>query len=475
MELLAHVEKSIRSRKLLVRGQPVLVAVSGGLDSMVLLRLLHGLSAAHGWKLTVAHFNHQLRGRSSDADERFVGKAARMLRLPFIAGRGDVQAFAEKHALSVEMAARALRHEFFARTARQLKICTVAVAHHADDQVELFFIRMLRGAGGEGLAGMKWIGPSPNIRSVGGGRREQATRANRLKTELQTQIVRPLLDVTRLDLEQYARVHNVRFRQDASNASLAIQRNRIRHELLPLLAARYQPALKKMVLRLMDIIGAEAELAADTARRWLDGKRRPAFHLLPAAVQRRCLQLQLLRLNVPADFEIIESLRASPGRPVNINPNASVFRDVAGRVQVRTPRPVAFNPNQLALDLKGRAGEIVFDGVHCHWRIAVSKPPCRLPSHPTGCESFDADQVGPEIHLRHWRPGDRFQPLGLASPVKLQDWFTNRKVPRARRHELLVAATAAGEIFWIEGQRIAAQGRLTARTQRRLIWHWRRG
>ena len=442
---------------------------------MVLLRLLHGLSAAHGWKLTVAHFNHQLRGRSSDADERLVGKAARALRLPFIAGRGDVKAFAKKHALSIEMAARALRHEFLARTAQRLKIRTVAVAHHADDQVELFFIRLLRGAGGEGLAGMKWRSPSPAtvwspaLRRSGG----RAT-PSRLKAELQTQIVRPLLDVTRLDLESFARVHKVSFRQDASNASLGIQRNRIRHELLPLLAARYQPALKKTVLRLMDIVGAEAELAVDTARRWLDGKSRPAFHLLPAAVQRRCLQLQLLRLNVPADFDIIESLRVSPGCPVSVNPKASVFRDAAGRVQVRTPLPVAFNPNQLALNLKGRAGEVFFDGVHCHWRIAASKPPCRLPSHPTGCESFDADQVGPEIRLRHWRPGDRFQPLGMALPVKLQDWFTNRKIPRARRHELLVATTAAGEIFWIEGQRIAAQCRLTARTQRRLIWRWRR-
>ena len=160
-DLIQRVEQNIQSRRLLNHGQAILVAVSGGLDSMVLLKVLHTLSARHHWKLTVAHFNHQLRGRSSDADERLVRKTAASLRLPFVAGRADVRQFAKKSKLSIEMAARKLRHEFFARVAKERKIHVVALAHHADDQVELFFVRALRGAGGEGLAGMKWHAPSP--------------------------------------------------------------------------------------------------------------------------------------------------------------------------------------------------------------------------------------------------------------------------------------------------------------------------
>ena len=418
---------------------------------MVLLRLLHELSATHGWKLTVAHFNHQLRGRSSDADERLVRKTAASLGLPIVVDRGDVKALASARGLSIEMAARDLRHGFFARAARRLKIPAVALAHHADDQVELFFLRLLRGTGGEGLAGMKWRSPSPADPAI--------------------QLVRPLLSAGKADLEEFARRNQVRFRDDASNTALDIQRNRIRHELLPLLRTRCQPALTKAVLRLMDLIGAEAKFVADAARQWLEAKRRPAFGRLPIAVQRRVLQLQLLRLNVPAVFEMIELLRESPNRPVSVSAAASVHRDDAGVVRVRTRRPFTFNPNELAVALKDRRGEIVFDGVRCRWRVAASNGVQRR-SRAAGCESFDADKVGQEILLRHWRIGDRFQPIGMLSPVKLQDWFTNQKIPRERRRELVLAATAAGEIFWVEGLRISEQFKLDPQTKHRLIWRW---
>src|SRR5262249_50888065 len=142
-------------------GQKILVAVSGGVDSMVLLHLLHGLSQKQKWQITVAHLNHQLRGRSSDADEKLVVRTARDLGLPLVAGRADVKRLVKTSKLSLEMAARKTRHEFLANTAARLKIPTIALAHHADDQVELFFLRLLRGSGSEGLAGMKWRNPSP--------------------------------------------------------------------------------------------------------------------------------------------------------------------------------------------------------------------------------------------------------------------------------------------------------------------------
>ncbi len=153
-------------RKLLRRGQAILVAVSGGLDSMVLLHVLHELSLKNGWRLTIAHLNHQLRGRHSDADERLVWQSAKELRLPIRIGCADVRRFARGHNLSVEMAARKLRHDFLARVATQRKISTVALAHHADDQLELFFLRLFRGSGGEGLAGMKWRNHSPANRKI---------------------------------------------------------------------------------------------------------------------------------------------------------------------------------------------------------------------------------------------------------------------------------------------------------------------
>ncbi|HXC99166.1 MAG TPA: tRNA lysidine(34) synthetase TilS, partial [Verrucomicrobiae bacterium] len=159
--LLSRVEESVRAKKLFREGESVLIAVSGGLDSMVLLHLLARLTPAHHWRLAVAHFNHQLRGRSSHADQHLVEQTAKKLGLPFVAGRADVRAFASRRGESIEMAARELRHKFLAKTALRRKIRVIALAHHADDQVELFFLRLLRGAGVEGLAGMKWRNPSP--------------------------------------------------------------------------------------------------------------------------------------------------------------------------------------------------------------------------------------------------------------------------------------------------------------------------
>jgi tRNA(Ile)-lysidine synthase len=475
IDLLQRVEENIQNRRLLKRGQAVLVAVSGGLDSMTLLHILHKLSSRHRWKLTVAHFNHRLRGRSSDADEMLVRKTAAAMKLPLVAGRANVKAFAQESKLSVEMAARTLRHGFFARAARARKIRTVALAHHAGDQVELFFLRVLRGAGGEGLAGMKWRSPSP--------------------VDSKIMLGRPLLDATKAELRGFARERKIRFRDDATNTTLDAPRNRVRNELLPLLQRHYQPALAKTVLRIMEIIGADADLVGEAARQWLRSSpamrdesaktksqsrltsaatiEKENFASLPVAIQRRVLQLQLSEAGVPAEFELIESLRQSANVPVNLGPQLSVLRDATGMVSLRLASPSGFNANELAVNLADRAGDAEFDGVCFGWRLETGASFAR-PRGRKACESFDADKVGGKITLRHWRPGDRFQPIGLRSPVKLQDLFTNRKIPRARRQELIVAAAANREIFWVEGLRISENFKITPQTRRRLVWRWQR-
>lgn len=144
---IAQVDASFRQHALLPAGAGVLVAVSGGVDSMVLLRVLHTLAAERGGRLVVAHFNHRLRGAASDGDARFVARVARGLGLECVVEGGDVKALAEARGWSVEMAARELRHEFLARTAKRLLLDTVALAHHADDQVELFFCARCAGQG----------------------------------------------------------------------------------------------------------------------------------------------------------------------------------------------------------------------------------------------------------------------------------------------------------------------------------------
>jgi len=453
-EFLQRVENAVAKWRLPARGQKILVAVSGGADSMVLLHVLHTLAGKNQRWISVAHFNHRLRGRASDADERLVRQTANKLGLDFFGGGADVKEFAAQAKVSVEMAARKLRHEFLARTAREQKISIVALAHHADDQVELFFLRLLRGAGGEGLAGMKWRSPSP--------------------ADARVSLVRPLLDFSKPELLAFARENKIRFREDATNLSNDFLRNRIRNELLPLLRKSYQPGLDKTVLRLMEIIGAEAEFVGATVQAWLAKPEIP-HEKLPLAVQRRILQRQLAEAGVVSDFELVERLRAAPGKLASVGSHLSVARDAAGKIQMADAGGRAgkkFNLGKLKLKLSGRAGRAEFDGREFCWAVKKCGGARGRPPRRPGTEFFDADKIGGEIILRHWRAGDRFQPIGMNSAVKLQDLFVNAKIPVARRRELVLAATARGEIFWVEGLRIGEKFKLTPATRRRLRWNW---
>lgn len=419
---------------------------------MVLLRVLHALAPEHGWRLVVAHYNHRLRGAASEGDARLVARAARRLGLDCVLEGGEVRSVASAKGWSVEMAARELRHAFLARTARRLGLGTVALAHHADDQVELFFLRVLRGAGG-GLAGMKRRSPSPADKSVA--------------------LVRPLLDQPKAALLEFAREEKVRFREDGSNTSVDFLRNRVRRELLPLLRRDYQPGLDRTVLRTMEILGEETEFAQDAAREWLRRKSRRAFARLPVAVQRQCVCMELARLEVAADFELVERLRLQPGVRHSSQNGWLVCEGDSGAVSLKLAASAEDSTGTHLMELRSARGAELFDEVKVNWRIKTHAHRAAL-ARAKNRERFDADLIGTRVVLRHWRPGDRFQPIGMTCAVKLQDLFTNAKIPTRDRHRLIVAEAADGRIFWVEGLRISEAFKLTGATRSELLWRWRR-
>jgi tRNA(Ile)-lysidine synthase len=267
-----------------------LAGVSGGRDSVA---LLHWLVSLGYERLVVCHLNHRLRGRSSDADARFVEKLAENFDADFELGTTNIRALAKKQKMSIETAAREARYAFFAETARRRNCRTIFVAHHADDLVETFLINLFRGAGGAGLSAMREI----STRRING---------------VDLTIVRPLLWVWRREIEDYIRKHRLRFREDATNKNLTPLRNRIRHRIIPYLEKMLGRNIRQNIWR-------TAVIAADEER-WIESELRDSTHAdlsvaklrtLPVALQRRAL-LKWLRTQNVADvgFDTIERVRS---------------------------------------------------------------------------------------------------------------------------------------------------------------------
>ncbi len=275
-----------------------LIGVSGGRDSVA---LLHWLISLGYKKLIVCHLNHQLRGRSSDADARFVQKLAAKYQVDFERGAANVRALAKKKKMSTETAAREARYSFFAEAAKRHRCHTIFLAHHADDLVETFLFNLIRGAGLTGLAGMRNV----STRRIDG-------------VDLTT--VRPLLSVWRSDIDKYVHERHLRFREDATNKTLAATRNRIRNCIIPYLEKILGRNIRQNIWRTA-MIAAEEE-------KWIDNEAPdftnlhllvPGLRALPVALQRRAIMKWLRTQNISeVGFDVIERVRSLADRDAPI-------------------------------------------------------------------------------------------------------------------------------------------------------------
>jgi tRNA(Ile)-lysidine synthase len=429
----------------------IIVAVSGGIDSMALLHLLATPELGLRDRLVVAHFNHQLRSKDSDADAAFVGQAAKRLGLPFESESGDARQLAAETGDGIEAAARQLRHDFFARLAKRLG-AVIALAHHADDQIETFFLRLLRGAGDRGLAGMQPSVPSPVDSAV--------------------TLVRPLLGIRRDEIAEFATREEIEFREDATNADTRFLRNRIRHELLPQLVGKFGASASRQILKAMQLAGDTADCIDVLAAKWCG---EPPFEQLPIAVQRQVVQRQLFALGMTPSFDLVEALRRKSGRVIEVAPGRRLQRNAGGQVEEAAfAAEPEFSLAKREVSLDAQAGEAEFGGLKIRWeRLAGGLAKWREIGQAEGREVFDAESFGQAITLRHWQPGDRFHPIGQAGTAKLQDLFVNQKIPKAERRKLVVAEAADGRLFWVQHLRIADPFKVTEATRELLLFSWR--
>jgi tRNA(Ile)-lysidine synthase len=462
MDILDRVRKTIRQHDLARPESRVVVALSGGSDSVALAYLLEALSKRGELVVAgAAHFNHQLRD-AADSDEQFCAQIAKELAWPFLADREDVGHRARRNRISVETAGRTARHEFFLRALAHFAADAVALGHTRDDQAETFLLRTLRGAGARGLASM------------------HPRRAH---------LIRPLLDCRRAELRAYLDARGISWTQDASNDDLRIPRNRVRHELLPLLERRFNPSVVDVLADQADIareewrwMSAEAErLAADICHEDADGWRIDVQGLraLPVALARVLIRRSLASVSDEraVSFEHVEQVRelaCSSGGVLDL-PGCRAKRSGGGIVLMSRSnasrveaRPAAANLFSYPLSIPGEV-RVIESG----WRVSAELERAGESGVRGGLSGATVmvrlDRCGAQLGVRARRPGDRFRPVGMAGRKKLQDYFVDRKVPRDRRDRVPVVVDEFDRIVWVAGHAIDEEFRVTDPAQAVLI------
>ena len=433
--------------KLLPRRSSILIAVSGGLDSMLLAKILHQLAPANQWIIQVAHFDHDLRGKASIGDRRLVSQFCQKRNIPFHSDIWLQDANRIKE-YGLEKAARDARYSFLKETAKNHRCRYIVTAHHADDQAETFLWKLLRGAGGKGLGGMQPL--------------------SSLCRRPVIHLARPLLLFSKGDLAQCAQILDIKYREDESNRSTRHLRNRIRLKLMPYLKRHFHPEAQYPILQAQRLIADEADYALQTARAWLAQTAGTPFESLHPAVQRWAIWQQLIDLKIDPQYFQIESLREFACTPFSIDPHRQLSRDLAGKVYVNTQTPKDFQLDQTIITPTSRWQSHSFGDIEVQYRSAR-----KIPNAFIG-ETFDAAKIPRKIVLRHWRAGDRFRPIGNRSSRKLQDLFTDAKVTAQDKRRRVLACDGDNQPFWVQGLRIGESAKMDAQTTRILLWKWRK-
>jgi tRNA(Ile)-lysidine synthase len=473
MSLQQRVVDTIQRHALLGDSARVLVALSGGADSVALLFLLRELEAAG--ELTVAgaaHLHHGLRGADADADEAFCAALAARIGVPFVAERADVAALACAQKRSIEDAARRARYAFFDRAAEALRADAVAVAHTQDDQAETFLLRLLRGAGTRGLAAIRpRVGLPAVAPKARAGLPTVAPKARRW-------VFRPLLEIERAALREYLTARGEGWREDASNADLRVPRNRVRHELIPVLQSQFSPSVAATLAREAALARQDEDFlhqqAIELARGIVLTDERSEVRIdavglaaAPRALSSRLVLHALERLagGRPISFDHVERVLALAAGQATSLPGQDVVR--TGDVLLLTPRVgqrLARRGGHVFAVSLSIPGEVELAAAGVAVAAERLEAPARRPRKWEG-RGTEVGVAAAELQLplavRSRRPGDRFRPLGAPGVRKLQDFLVDRKVPRDERDTVPLVVDGRDRIVWVAGQSVAEDFRVT--------------
>lgn len=425
----------------------IVVAVSGGPDSVALLRILHEISLTRmPLELICAHVNHGFRAESAEEAE-LVRSLAEELSIPFELAEFDIPLLMKESGLGPEGTAREKRYEFLIDTAYRYKARAVALAHHADDQAETVLMRLLRGSGLSGLAGMRWK-----------------------RTEKKVELIRPLLRINKTALVGLCQSEGFPYAEDASNQLTIYQRNAVRLEVLPLLE-QYNPRVRQSLLQLADIAGAEDEYMEANAAKCLDelvfaehGKytlERAAFAAIPSALQRRLIKLILNYLSAESsmDFPKIEAVRR---RALQEYPTVWTLDLGGGKICTRQYDSLVFSSKPLIQQVS-----YTYPLSLAHPRMNLAEIGKVMEIRVLEREGFNAQEEGPgklsawfdggelvlPLTIRSRLPGDTIRVMGLNGSKKVKDIYIDDKIPSSERSAIPLVCDGLGNIIWIPGVR----------------------
>ncbi|MCH7754463.1 tRNA lysidine(34) synthetase TilS [candidate division KSB1 bacterium] len=437
MTLLEKVTRFIQHNRLIVERDKILLAVSGGLDSVALLHIFSQLKSILKLELAVAHVHHGIRGNEADKDLEFVTSLSCNYKLPFQSKKVEAKAFAKSQKYSLEESARILRYKAFEEFLTKSKYSRLATAHTANDQAETVIDHFLRGSGSLGMQGI------------------QVKRGA---------YIRPLLELTREDLEQYAKENKLTFRQDSSNKDLQFRRNRIRRELIPYLKEHFNPNLVKTLNRTALIFSeteSVLESVSDEAYKSLVSLQKineiiveiDGFLGYFKAVQkyilfRACQALGINRNDLNFDkLDKVLSVIAEKkiGKRVDINQDFQLAIDHDGII---IKRKASEKIPQIKFDLLD-SNALRFGEYELKWSITKKEEPVEFNKNRQ-IELLDFDKTGNSLCVRTFHPGDRFIPLNFKGQKKIADYFSDRKIPHHLREVTPILESPAG-IVWLCG------------------------
>ncbi|MCX6002347.1 MAG: tRNA lysidine(34) synthetase TilS [Chloroflexi bacterium] len=445
----SRVGRYVKEYGLLEGGEMVLVAVSGGPDSVCLLKVLNNLKDILKIQLHAAHLDHCLRGDESQADAEYVAELTAKLGIPCSIEKRDVEELRKLSKTSLEEAAREVRYRFLDEVAGQVGATRVAVGHTRDDQVETILMHYLRGAGVQGMRGLRAAAPMPY------GSKEEGVW-----------VVRPLLKASRQETGAYCQAHDLKPCTDLSNSDTKFLRNRIRLELIPLLR-QYNPEIDDALVRLADIAGEDADFideqasavcsAVATREGGLTCLDSGKLRGLPLALQRRVFRIILeqsygsLRDIEATHIEaLVRLLFGNTGKCVHLPGGIMATNErnrivVAGPGASACPWPVLEQAYTLNIP-----GETRLPG----WRVTADMMGENFfRDDDIFSASFDMSKTGRQLTVRGRCPGDRFHPLGMTHSRKLQDFMVDSAIPRSWRHSVPIVCSGE-QIIWVVGWRI---------------------